>query len=245
MYALGSLHDGRGFYDAYSNMGGVTVSALSAGLVLDAVGTVAARTNATCQSVIGDLADLFKGTGLLEVNIGAGGVSSKIGSGGMALAENLYDFGKRTVDFTSIRMYAEKNDAAKGKAALNAYVYGDRTQENTAARLASGKDELDFVTKDGKPANWTAQTTQNGKGGRRIEMLDSGDGYLNAIQLGHEAYRNGIVGTEAEQKAETRRAVIGHAGMASRMSAAGIEFNGLLSKEIEAYNKGDFASLNQ
>ena len=44
MYAMGSLHDGRGFYDAYSNMGGVTVSALSAGLVLDAVGTVVGRT---------------------------------------------------------------------------------------------------------------------------------------------------------------------------------------------------------
>ena len=250
MYTLGSMHDGRGFYDAYNNMGGISVSAISAGMVLDVIGTAVGRTNSSGQSAIGEAAKFFKGAGLLEVNIGTGGVTSKIGNGGMGLVEDLYDFGKRTYDFASLKKYAETHDAAQAKAAYDAYVYGDFTQENTAARLASEKDELVFVKKDGKPENFKAETTQNGKGGRRIEMLNSGNDYMNAIQLGHEAYRNGIVGTEREQDAETYRAVRAHTEMTKRMLAskdaggavaALVAGNTNLQKDLAASMKGDKA----
>ena len=76
-------------------------------------------------------------------------------------------------------------------------------------------------------------------------MLDSGDYHTNAIQLGHEAYRNGITGNEAEQKAETIAAVMGHAGMAGRMLGyKGNEIGGIYGLEGNLYNKGQFGLLN-
>ncbi|QTQ10857.1 M23 family metallopeptidase [Treponema parvum] len=48
-------------------------------------------------------------------------------------------------------------------------------------------------------------------------MADSKDSHTNAIRLGHEAYRDGIIGTTDKQRAETIAAVMGHTEMAVRM----------------------------
>ena len=78
----------------------------------------------------------------------------------------------------------------------NNYVYGDWTQENTSARLASGLDQLELI----EQADFTALTTSNGTGGRLIQMVASGNSYNNAITLGHES----IVTASSAQQASSQ-----------------------------------------
>ena len=214
-------------------------------MIFDMIGTHDARTNGTGQSKWAKAAAATSGMGLFELNIGRNGVSGKISSGGINIGGNLYTLGKRMEDKKNLEAFRAGNDKNVGDAAWYSYVYGDWTQENTAARLASGLDQLEFVSGEGKAEGWTAQTTSNGRGGRNIQMLDSGDYHTNAIQLGHEAYRNGITGNEAEQKAETIAAVMGHAGMAGRMMGyEGNKIGGLYGIEGALYNQGQFGLLN-
>jgi hypothetical protein len=114
--------------------------------------------------------------------------------------------------------------------AWKAYVYGDFTQENTAMRIANGKDYLDFTDKDfgvddeGRIRfGETVSGGRDGKG-RTITITDIGDLDIMSVVLGHEAYRDGSVG--ADNKQETRDAVIAHTKMAARMRAEGANFNG-------------------
>ena len=188
---------------------------------------------------MGKWAQALGGTGLLEMNIGRNGISMQLGMNGIDVGGALYDLGKRSYDKSMLQRYEREHGKDKGEAAYSAYVYGDWTQEHTAARLASGKDELYFS--GGK--EYTAKTSSNGKGGRRIEITDSKDRRLNAIQLGHEAYRDGIVGGNNAQ--ETIAAVLGHTGMAVRMEADGKTVAGsdLLRAEMEAYKRGDMSTL--
>ncbi len=69
-------------------------------------------------------------------------------------------------------------------------------------------------------------------------MNDTGDYHTNAITLGHESYRDGIVGNKADQQRETFNAVLGHTSMADRMTQYGNSFSGLLAAEVEAYQRG-------
>ena len=188
---------------------------------------------------MGKWAQAFGGTGLLEMNIGRNGISMQLGMNGIDVGGALYDLGKRSYDRSMLQRYEREHGKDKGEAAYSAYVYGDWTQEHTAARLASGKDELYFT----KGKEYTAKTSNNGKGGRRIEITDSKDRRLNAIQLGHEAYRDGRVGGNNAQ--ETIAAVLGHTGMAVRMEADGKRVAGsdLLRAEMEAYKRGDMDAL--
>ncbi|WP_020614693.1 hypothetical protein [Sediminispirochaeta bajacaliforniensis] len=61
----------------------------------------------------------------------------------------------------------------------------------------------------------------NGKGGRDIYLAGNGgskeEQLLAGVLLQHEAYRDGVVGSELEQVEETEAAVIGHTLMADRM----------------------------
>ena len=197
---------------------------------------------------MGKWAQAFGGTGLLEMNIGRSGISMQLGMGGIDVGGALYDLGKRSYDKSMLKAYEREHGKDKGEAAYSAYVYGDWTQEHTAARLASGKDELYFS--GGK--EYTAKTSSNGKGGRRIEITDSKDRRLNAIQLGHEAYRDGLVGSGQQQFMETARAVIGHTEMALRMQADQrysermgniIAGSSILQKDIAAYKSGDMMTM--
>lgn len=51
--------------------------------------------------------------------------------------------------------YAQSHGKEEAETVWNNYVYGDWTQENTSARLASGLDQLEFV----EQADFTALTT--------------------------------------------------------------------------------------
>ena len=164
--------------------------------------------------------------------------------GGFDLAGSIYTFGKRMSDKAALESYAmqERVSQEETEAAYWGYVYGDWTQENTMARISSRRDELHIVDEMADGAN--AQTVQKADGsGRVITMENTGDVHKNAITLGHESYRDGVVGNQAEQQRETFNAVVGHAGMAARMDDYGTHFDGLLGAEVKAYKKGDMTAL--
>lgn len=239
-YAIDALANGRGLYSAYDNMGGISMNVASLGAMMDFAGTMMSRNNKSGQSAMSVLAEAFRGQGIYEINIGTNGITGKFGNGGIDVGGNVYDLAKRMSDKSNLAKYASSNGQAKGEAAYYAYVYGDWTQENTAARIANGKDTLIFDNTN----DFIARTERDAKGGRTITMRNSGDKYVNAIQLGHESYRNGIIGTTAEQNAETIAAVMGHTEMAVRMEDyQSYKAQGLLGAEVEAYRKGDMTSL--
>jgi hypothetical protein len=55
-------------------------------------------------------------------------------------------------------------------------------------------------------------------------MVDSGNADVNAVRLGHEAYRDGIIGSG--QTEETISAVMAHTVMAAKMALNGADFSG-------------------
>ncbi|QTQ14984.1 hypothetical protein HRQ91_11220 [Treponema parvum] len=239
-YAIDALANGKGLYSAYDNMGGISMNVASLGAMMDFAGTMMSRNNKSGQSAMSVLAEAFSGQGIYEINIGTNGITGKFGNGGIDVGGNVYDLAKRMSDKSNLAKYASSNGQAKGEAAYYAYVYGDWTQENTAARIANGKDTLIFDNTN----DFIARTERDAKGGRTITMKNSGDKYVNAIQLGHESYRNGTIGTTAEQNAETIAAVIGHTEMAVRMEDyQSYKAQGLLGSEVEAYRRGDMTSL--
>ena len=226
-------------------MGGLTFNIGSLGMFADMMATGIARTNATGQAgKFGEIAQKLSGMGVLEINIGSNGITGKFGMGGFDLVGSLYTFGKRMSNKAALESYAMQERVSKeeAEAAYWGYVYGDWTQENTAARISNGVDELHIVDEMADGAN--AQTVQNKDGtGRVITMKNTGDVHKNAITIGHESYRDGVVGNQAEQQRETFNAVVGHAGMAARMDDYGTHFDGLLGAEVKAYKKGDMTAL--
>ena len=200
-------------------MGGLTFNIGSLGMFADMMATGIARTNATGQAgKFGEIAQKLEGKGILEINIGSNGIKGKFGMGGFDLPVSWYTFGKRISDKAALEAYAMQKGVSQeeAEAAYWGYVYGDWTQENTVARISSGVDVLHIVDEMADGAN--AQTVQNKDGtGRVITMKDTGDVHKNAVTLGHESYRDGIVGNKAEQQRETFYAVLGHTLMEARM----------------------------
>ena len=208
-YGVHAAFNGGDWAGAYEAMGGISVNLASFGALADLVGSGIARSNTTGQNILGKVMDKLDGRGVM-LNIGLDGVSASVGSGGIDLSGNLYDLGKRALDKRSLESYTAAHGQEKGDAAWNNYVYGDWTQENTSARLASGLDQLELV----EQAGFTARTTSNGVGGRLIQLVNSGNSYTSAIALGHESHRDGIIGTAEQQGSETLAATTAHTQMA-------------------------------
>jgi hypothetical protein len=226
-------HIGNALGNAYDDMGGLTVNVANLGAILDFAGSVMARGNNDGQSIFGDgsILQSLSGIGLLEVNFGRDGISTAIGMGGIDVGGALYEQIKRGIDYAGLKSYAkEEQNSWKADMAWDTYVYGDFTQENTAMRIVNGKDYLDFTDKGfGVDENGrirfgeTVSGGRDGKG-RTITITDIGDLDTMSVVLGHEAYRDGKTG--ADNKQETREAVIAHTKMADRMKAEGSDFSG-------------------
>jgi hypothetical protein len=107
--------------------------------------------------------------------------------------------------------------------------------ENTAMRIANGKDELKLVGKGGLGSEWRYGHTVQNDGGRTITIADMG--YAdNVAALGHEAYRDGL--TPDENYLETRQSVMAHTELAARMREAGYSFNseGVIRLDLAVYD---------
>ena len=100
-----------------------------------------------------------------------------------------------------------------------------------------GKDELNIVEK--MAGNATVQNVQNANGsGRVITMKDSGDVLVNAVQLDHESYRDGVVTDHSSQQAEIINAVLAHSAMAEKMTQYKQTLSGILALEAALYAAG-------
>lgn len=221
-------------------MGGLTFNIGSLGMFADMMASGIARNNATGQAgKFGEIAQKLEGKGILEINIGSNGIKGKFGMGGFDLAGSLYTFGKRMSDKAALEAYAMQEGVSQedAEAAYWGYVYGDWTQENTMARISSRRDELHIVDDMADDAN--AQTVQKADGtGRVITMENTGDVHKNAITLGHEAYRDGVVTDHSSQQAETINAVLAHSAMAEKMTQYNQSLSGILALEAALYKAG-------
>lgn len=221
-------------------MGGLTFNIGSLGMFADMMASGIARNNATGQAgKFGEIAQKLEGKGILEINIGSNGIKGKFGMGGFDLAGSLYTFGKRMSDKAALEAYAMQEGVSQkeAEAAYWGYVYGDWTQENASARISSGRDELHIVDEMADGAN--AQTVQKADGsGRVITMKDTGDYHINAITLGHEAYRDGVVTDHSSRQAETINAVLAHSAMAEKMTQYNQSLSGILALEAALYKAG-------
>ena len=152
-----------------------------------------------------------------------------------------------------IEKAAKRDGLGNAATALRAqYGFGDGMQRaqlesilkgDTVLARGKGTGEAETVTKDGKRTVYLDNYKETMS---REEKLAMG------ITLGHEAYRDGLVGSEQQQFMETTRAVIGHTEMALRMQAdkrysesmdSIIAGSAILQKDIAAYKSGDLMTM--
>ena len=135
---------------------------------------------------------------------------------------------------------ANRNNMANAATALRAqYGFGDAKQLAQLEEILKGRTELKRGNGDGK-----AQTVvENGK--RTVylnsykENMTREAQFALGITLGHEAYRDGIVGGAQSQFNETAEAVLGHTALAKRMQSDSMYndmMTGLINADINLKN---------
>ncbi len=178
-------------------------------------------------------------SGLLEMTLSKDrGVTARLGTGGTDLsfgtvASSLQ--GIKTLNKNmQITRAANRNNMANAATALRAqYGFGDAKQLAQLEDILKGRTELRSGSGDGK-----AQTvTENGK--RTVylnsykENMTREEQFALGITLGHEAYRDGIVGNVQSQFNETAEAVLGHTAMAKRIQSDSM-YNNMMTGLINA-----------
>ena len=199
----------------------------------------------------------LNGTGLLEMNLGKDGFNMQLGMGGTDISLGRISGALAGASHWNKNIQIEK--AAKRDKLQNAatalraqYGFGDGMQQaqlesilkgDTVLARGTGTGEAETVSKDGKRTVYL----DNYK-----ETMSREEKLLMGITLGHEAYRDGLVGTKQQQFMETTRAVIGHTEMALRMQAdkrysksmdSIIGGSAVLQKDIAAYKSGDLMTM--
>lgn len=162
-------------------------------------------------------------SGLLEMTLSKDrGVTARLGTGGTDLSFGTVSSslqGIKTLNKNlQITRAANRNNMANAATALRTqYGFGDEKQLAQLEEILNGRTELKRGNGDGK-----AQTVvENGK--RTVylnsykENMTREEQFALGITLGHEAYRDGIVGDAQSQFNETAEAVLGHTALAKRM----------------------------
>ena len=159
-------------------------------------------------------------TGLFELHIGNNGVSGKIGMGGTNIsASNVLNAISGTQNWgKNIKINRKVNENYQGNTNLanvlrQQWGFGDKVQISQRESILDSSTEIVFGSTEGY-----AQTVL--ENGQRIVYLNA-DGNTDwkelGLMLGHEAYRDGVVGDTRNQLNETVNAVLGHTTMALRM----------------------------
>ncbi len=162
----------------------------------------------------------FGNTGLLELGIGSGGNILNIGMDGqnISVSNTASSVKGLEVWHQNGRIYASGEENIRENAVSMRGLYSNRRDEEAGIlfeNLLSGKNAL--VIDDS--IKGSAQTVYNANRGGRDIRVKSGAGSLYsslelAVLLGHEAHRDGIAGSGAEQTEETLNAVLAHTVMA-------------------------------
>ncbi|MDR1445966.1 MAG: hypothetical protein LBI90_03600, partial [Treponema sp.] len=227
---------GDAMRSAYDDMGGITLNVANIGAMLDFMATAVGRAEGghseTADALYG--ASKYVDVGVLELTLGRDGVQGRIGTGGIDVGGSLYDVAKRGLDYAGMMAYAKGTD--NQRAVLKNYIYGDFTQENTSARIASGVDILTITDNDGDglPDGNTVRDEKDSSR-RIIEIEDQGNINNTAVVLGHESYRDGL--EAVDNTVETRQAVLAHTQMAALMrTEVTLNTGGSLGLELALYD---------
>ncbi|MBC6714039.1 hypothetical protein [Treponema sp. Marseille-Q3903] len=162
-------------------------------------------------------------SGLLEVALGGKkGFSSRIGTGGTDVS--MGNLKTALAGINNLNMNSKIKKAAKANNMENAatalrmqYGFGDEKQMQqlddilngkAAIKAGDGKGDAQTVMENGQRTVYLNKYKENMT---REEKLAMG------ITLGHESYRDGVVGTQSEQINETVGAVFGHTVMADKV----------------------------
>jgi hypothetical protein len=234
-------------------MEGITLNVANIGAMVDFMTTVVGRAGGGYAELADSLIvrgkegsvgpSQYFDTGVFELNLGRGGLTGRIGTGGINVGGALYDAAKRGLDYANMMGYA-RDDRENGKklreTVLRHYILGDVTQENTSARIASGVDILNITDNDGDglPDGNTVRDKED-LSRRIIEIEDQGNINNTTVVLGHESYRDGF--ESSDNKLETQRAVKAHTEMALRMSQYGksLDYNVVLARDVFEYLKAN------
>ena len=184
-------------------------------------------------------------SGLLEMTLSKDrGVITRLGTGGTDLSFGTVSSSLQGIKNLNKNMQitraANRNNMGNAATALRAqYGFGDAKQLAQLEDILKGRTELRSGSGDGK-----AQTvTENGK--RTVylnsykENMTREEQFALGITLGHEAYRDGIVGGAQSQFNETAEAVLGHTAMAKRMQGDSMYNNmmtGLINTDMNLKN---------
>ena len=183
-------------------------------------------------------------SGLLELNLGRGGVSMSIGTGGADVSFNNITSAFRGAFVwglnTQISAYGKNNDFDALIALRAQYGYGDNIQKNQLFGILNG----DVLLNTGTTGDYEAQTTIL-DGQRMISItgyhnkMSAEDQFYLATVLGHEAYRDGYV--TDDNYIEARTATMAHTQMAIKMIISGekITYNNNLSNDIFYFLSND------
>ncbi len=184
-------------------------------------------------------------SGLLEMTLSKEkGVTTRLGTGGTDLSFGTVSSSLQGIKALNKNMQitraANRNSMGNAATALRTqYGFGDEKQLAQLEEILKGRTELKRGNGDGK-----AQTvTENGK--RTVYLNNYKEGMTReeqlalGITLGHEAYRDGIVGNAQSQFNETVEAVLGHTAMAKRMQNDSMYndiMDGLINSDINLKN---------
>jgi hypothetical protein len=195
--------------------------------------------------------DKLYSTGLLELEIGDGGLSARLGTGGMDISPGTLGSAFRGIVNWSIsggsEIAARRDDVKNMATALRSqWGYGDGEAKDQLMSILGGSVRL--VKGDG---NAVAETIDGG-GGRRVflnryqDEMSLDEQLFMGVVLQHEAYRDGTV--TGNNSLETREAVLSHTEMAIRMLLGGesLASDSNLVQDIVAYlgSGGDAGKFN-
>ena len=197
-----------------------------AGQAMNYALTGTASFNALNFSMFGltDKAGSTVGGGLLELNFGKNGFSSRLGMGGADVSLGTLATALRGLDVWNVNnrisAYGNNNDFDALIALRAQYGFGDAAQKAQLSDILAGR----ALIRTGSAGNEDAQTIL--ENGRRVitlanyqESMSDAEQMKLAITLGHEAYRDGIDNGTTGQNAETVQAVKKHTEMMIRMGA--------------------------
>ena len=184
-------------------------------------------------------------SGLLEVTLGGKkGFSSRIGTGGTDVS--MGNLKTALAGINNLNMNSKIKKAAKANNMENAatalrmqYGFGDEKQLKQLDDILNGKSGLKAGT-----GNGDAQTVME-NGQRTVylnkykENMTREEKLAMGITLGHESYRDGVVGDAQSQFNETAEAVLGHTALAKRMQGDSMYkdmMTGLINTDVNLKN---------
>jgi hypothetical protein len=231
----------RKYFDGVRDLTGTMGALASAGVTYGLTGN--ATVNLLNTSMFSDNSSV----GLFEVSFGEDGLHGAVGMDGtdLNLGKLVSSLNGASALFENSRIgdYASAHDLHAQVMLRTLYSYGDEAGREIYHDILSDNTKLSMSKNlDG---NAEARTVVNEDGTKTVFLRslssDVASGVMAGIVLQHEAYRDGLTGSD--QEAETFAAVTGHTEMALRIRDDGLYVNVItnnanLTRDIENHKSG-------